>query len=105
MIAMMSATTKMILAMPAALAAIPKNPNSPAISAMMKKVIAQPNMAYSYALTHERSSGHATLGARASARDERGSTMDDSHGWSRVGRNAPPARSAPDQSRSLRTIS
>jgi hypothetical protein len=48
-IAMMSATTKMIFAMPTALAASPKNPNTAAISAMMKNANAQENMADSFA--------------------------------------------------------
>jgi len=48
MIARMSATTKMIFAMPAADAAIPKNPKKAAISAMMKKVIAQENIGDSF---------------------------------------------------------
>jgi hypothetical protein len=46
----MSATTKMIFAMPAAEAAIPKKPKTAAMRAMMKKVIAQENIGDSFAL-------------------------------------------------------
>jgi hypothetical protein len=56
----MSATTKMIFAMPAAAVAIPKNPNTAAIRAMMKNAMAQPNMVFSFAIAHRDSSGHAT---------------------------------------------
>jgi len=52
MIAMMSATTKMIFAIPAALAAIPKNPKNAAIRAMTKNVSAQENMDSSYVRAH-----------------------------------------------------
>jgi hypothetical protein len=45
---MIRATTKMIFAIPAALAAMPKNPNTPAINAMMKNAIAQTNMTASF---------------------------------------------------------
>jgi hypothetical protein len=44
MTARMSATTKMILAMPAALAAIPANPKMAAMSAITKNTTAQYNM-------------------------------------------------------------
>jgi hypothetical protein len=42
--AMMIATTKMVFAIPTALAAMPKNPKSPATKAMRKNAIAQPNV-------------------------------------------------------------
>jgi len=52
MIAITRATKKMILAIPTALAAIPKNPKTPAISAMMKNVIAQENIVASWSQAH-----------------------------------------------------
>src|SRR5262249_5885375 len=57
----MSATTKMILAMPAALAARPKKPNTAAISAMTKNAIAQENMSLSYADAFGLCSAYARL--------------------------------------------
>jgi hypothetical protein len=56
-----SATKKMVLAMAAALAARPKNPNKAEINAMQKNAMAQENMIISY--------GDASLGQRTCQMD------------------------------------